>query len=205
MNKTNFFAFQLGNDDDNRREHISALEMSLILERRRCFWCRLAAFFFFFWFMIGVIIMLNEELLHLTCGVSGRIWGMKWRAVRNAWVTANCAYLVVIMTSLTSSGMLLSCETAVGEQISYIHLDCFWCEGCILRLKEATAVLCSIWPFPSGHPSEGTTVLLAECQRSEPCVALSLFLWQHRKMENGVNQFIRATRVAVQRGELGAW
>lgn len=86
--------------------------------------------------MIGVIIMLDEELLHLPCGVSGMIWGMKGRAVRNAWVTANCAYLVVIMTSLTSSGMLLSCETAVGEQISYIHLDCFCCKGVHTEVKR---------------------------------------------------------------------
>lgn len=35
-----------------------------------------------FWFMIGVIIVLDEELLLLTRGISGMIWGMKLTAVR---------------------------------------------------------------------------------------------------------------------------
>lgn len=39
----------------------------------------------------------------------------------DAWMTANCAYLVVIVISVTRLDMLLSCEAAVGRQISYIQ------------------------------------------------------------------------------------
>lgn len=35
----------------------------------------------------------------------------------DAWVTANCAYLVVIVMSVTRPDVLLSCEAAVGKQI----------------------------------------------------------------------------------------
>lgn len=36
-------------------------------------------------------------------------------------MTANCAYLVVIVISVTRPDVLLSCEAAKGKQISYIH------------------------------------------------------------------------------------
>lgn len=39
----------------------------------------------------------------------------------DARVTANCAYLVVIVISVTRPDVLLSCEAAVGKQISYIQ------------------------------------------------------------------------------------
>lgn len=39
----------------------------------------------------------------------------------DAWVTANCAYLVVIVISVTRPDVLLSCESAIGKQISYIY------------------------------------------------------------------------------------
>lgn len=56
----------------------------------------------------------------------------------DAWVTANCAYLVVIVISVTRLDVLLSCEAAaVGKQISYIHAtlwrlyeECFVCGVC---------------------------------------------------------------------------
>lgn len=49
------------------------------------------------------------------------MWGMRLTAAEDAWVTANCAYLVVIVISVTRPDVLLSCEAAVGEQISYIN------------------------------------------------------------------------------------
>lgn len=57
--------------------------------------------------------------------------------------------------------------------------------GCMLRLSEASAAVLQYVSFPSGDPSEVTTVLLLpllllppECQRSRPPlpVWLSLFL-----------------------------
>lgn len=36
-------------------------------------------------------------------------------------MTANCAYLVVIVISVTRPDVLLSCEAAVGKKISYIN------------------------------------------------------------------------------------
>lgn len=36
-------------------------------------------------------------------------------------MTANCAYLVVIVISVTRPDVLLSCEAAVGKHFSYIH------------------------------------------------------------------------------------
>lgn len=51
-------------------------------------------------------------------GWEKRGWGDKIGA--DAWVTVNCAYLVVIVISVTRPDVLLSCEAAVGEHISYI-------------------------------------------------------------------------------------
>lgn len=39
----------------------------------------------------------------------------------DAWVTANCAYLVVIVISVTRPDVLVSCEAAVRKQILCIH------------------------------------------------------------------------------------
>ena len=60
-------------------------------------------------------------MLLLTFGISRIIWGNEISSNENAWVTTNCAYLVVTVISVTRLDVLLSCEAAVGKQFSYIH------------------------------------------------------------------------------------
>lgn len=84
-----------------------------------CFWCRRAA-------------LTSSFGLWLSCVawwgiVAFNIWdlrdnlGNEINSSEDAWVTANCAYLVVIVISVTRPDVLLSCEAAVGKQISYIN------------------------------------------------------------------------------------
>ncbi len=47
--------------------------------------------------------------------------GNEINSSEDAWLTANCAYLVVIVISVTRPDVLLSCEAAVGKQITYVH------------------------------------------------------------------------------------
>ncbi len=96
--------------------------MSLILKYKRCFWCQHAALTF-------LLVFWSVWLSGITWWriVAFNIWdlrdnlGNEINSSEDAWVTANCAYLVVIVISVTRPDVLLSCEAAVGKQISYIH------------------------------------------------------------------------------------
>lgn len=111
------------------RKHLTAAEMSLILLIQDPFLmstCRFNLPFLGVFFKkeipIGAIItrylMKNRSLS--TFGISGIIWGMRLTAAEDAWVTANCAYLVVIVISVTRPDVLLSCEAAVGRA-DFLH------------------------------------------------------------------------------------
>ena len=72
--------------------------------------------------MISVIILLRDEDFDAL-----NIWdlcdnlGNEISSSERAWLTANCAYLVVIVISVTRPDVLLSCEAAEGEHFSHIH------------------------------------------------------------------------------------
>lgn len=71
--------------------------------------------------MNGVIIVLDEDLFLLT---RADLWdglGNEMNSGEDARVTANCAYLVVIVISVTRPDVLLSREAVVRKHIFFIH------------------------------------------------------------------------------------
>lgn len=62
--------------------------------------------------MIGMIIALDEDFkMRRSPGWSGN----EMNSGGDAWVNANCAYLVVIAISVTRPDVLLSCEAVVRK------------------------------------------------------------------------------------------
>lgn len=76
--------------------------------------------------MIGMIIMLDEDLFLLTRADLRDSLGNELNSGEDAWVTANFAYLVVIALSVTRPDVLLSCEALVRKHIFFTFTPHCW-------------------------------------------------------------------------------